>query len=212
VENVIEWYKENGRLNLPWRNTSNPWVILLAGCLLRKTTSRQVERIYSDFIQKYSTPHMIIADSISNIQDSIVSLGLGNIRARQMKIMAEQIITENNGKVPSSFKALKKLHGVGNYIASEVCLIAFGESRALMDTNMIRLLKRVFVTMGSPRKRPHTDKELWKFASEFVPQDILKAKMYNFGVLDLGNSICTSRNPQCDFCPCLAFCAYYQDN
>lgn len=199
VRKIIEWYELNGRKHLPWRNASDAWEVLIAGMLLRKTTSGQVERIFSKFVKKYPTPLALSNAPIAEVRNIISSLGMANVRTKQLIKIADQLHNNKDGIIPTNFEELTELYGVGNYIASEIFLIAYDIPKALLDTNMIRVLNRVFSVEPS-RKRAHTDPKLWKFANSIVPYDPLEARKYNFGVLDFASSVCKARNPSCDSC------------
>jgi len=207
---IVKWYDLRGRKDLPWRNTKDPWRVLIAGILLRKTTAKQVLNIYNDFILKYPTASHIVEVDEKNIRKEIITLGMENIKAGQLKTASLKIIEDYNNQIPVEYNQLKSLKGVGDYIASEIQLIAYDIPKPLLDRNMIRIISRVF-SVTSKNKRPHTDKELWRFASLLVPLDIDQAKCFNFGILDLGDLICTARNPKCVQCPILSICDYGND-
>ncbi len=206
-ERVVEWYKKHGRKNLLWRRTKDPWKVLVAAFLLRKTTSKQVEKIYLDFLMRFPTPADVQKSSEEEIKSIIRPLGIENQRARHLKKIASIIMHEFNGKIPCSKERLKKLPGVGDYIAAEVLLAACGKPEPLLDRNMIRVIERFF-GIRSSKKRPHTDPELWRFAKKLVPESADVAKDFNYGVLDLAQTVCTAKNPNCGKCPLADLCSY----
>jgi len=202
---LMEWYDLNGRKNLPWRNTKDTWRVLVAGILLRKTTVNQVLEVYDDFILKYPTAAHIIEADDEELRRESLTLGMENIKIEQLKAASRTITEEHDSQVPAEYSQLKSLKGVGDYIASEIQLIAYDVPRPLLDRNMIRIISRVF-SFASEKKRPHTDKALWRFAGLLVPSDIDKERRFNFGVLDLGYLVCSARSPKCTVCPVSSVC------
>jgi len=205
---VIEWYKKYGDAHLPWRNTSDPWALLVAAFLLRKTTVAQVVRVYGEFLRRFPTPESLLEADRDAVEELIRPLGIERQRARHLKELAEHIVRRFGGKVPCDKEKLKELPGVGDYIASEVLLGACGKPEPLLDRNMIRVIERVF-GVKSTKKRPHTDPNMWSFAKMLVPDNPEEAKAFNYGVLDFARKICTAKNPKCNECPIRDICHHY---
>ena len=109
--------------------------------------------------------------------------------------------------IPCERDKLKELPGVGDYIASEVLLVACGQPEPLLDRNMLRVIERVF-GVKSAKKRPHIDPAMWSFARLLVPKDPELAEKFNFGVLDFARKICTAEKPYCSTCPVKDLCSY----
>ncbi len=204
---IIRWYNESGDKNLPWRNTDDPWAILIAAFFLRKTTTAQVVKVYEKFLRKYPKPEDLLSADISEIRELIRPLGIEHQRAIHIKKIAEHIKSEFGGKIPCTRNELKKLPGVGDYIAAEVLLGACNKPEPLLDRNMIRIIERVF-GIKSQKKRPHIDPKMWTFAKMLVPENPKEAKAFNYGILDLARKICTAKNPRCDKCPIKDLCVY----
>ena len=206
---VVEWYRRCGDRFLPWRRTSDPWSVLVAAFLLRKTTVSQVDKIYEELMKKYPTPKALLSADEEELKELLRPLGIENQRSRHLKQLAERIEREFGGKVPCSKEELKELPGVGDYIAAEVLLASCGVPEPLLDRNMIRVIERVF-GVKSEKKRPHTDPEIWSFAKSLVPENLEEAKQFNYGVLDLARKVCRARKPRCSVCPVKSICAYYE--
>jgi A/G-specific adenine glycosylase len=117
--------------------------------------------------------------------------------------LAQIVATEHRGEIPHLKEELLELPGIGDYIANAVLCFAYGESVPLLDTNIIRILERVF-GIRSSKVRARTDKELWKAVERIIPPG--KAKEFNLAMLDLAALICTSRNPKCSICPTADIC------
>ena len=173
--------------------------------MLQKTDSKKALSVYPSFIKKYPTPKHLAEANLGTLRREIHLLGISD-RARRLKATAKTILRLHGGKVPSERKQLLNLLGVGDYIANAVLCFAFAEDVPLLDTNVIRVIKRVF-SVESSKKRARTDKKLWQFAGSLVPQG--KAVGYNRGILDFAASVCTARNPNCQNCPIRELCDYY---
>jgi A/G-specific adenine glycosylase len=206
---IIYWFNKFGE-SFPWRDTSDPWHILIAAIMLRKTTTKQVNKIFPTFIKQFPNSYTVKDASIEFVEEQIKSLGLEKRRAKEIKMMAEVINTRYNGRVPSAENDLLSIPGVGKYIASEVMLSAFKKKKPLLDTNMIRVINRVF-GYKSERKRPREDKELWIFAEKLVPKEATDARRFNYGVLDFARLICKAQKPLCPICTLNDMCIYYSE-
>jgi len=202
---ILSFWDAHGRKDLPWRKTKDPWSILLSELLLRKTTSKQAIPVF----EKISSINMLSLAKmkVDEIELIIRPLGISRVRAHQIKSTAE-IICEAGTTALHSIQFLESLPGVGKYTVNSVLCFAFGLPKPALDTNMIRILERVF-NFNSRRSRPREDKELWEFASSLVPSD--ECREYNWGVLDFGALICKSRKPNCAECQIAKVCIYYKD-
>lgn len=203
---IIEWYRRHGQRELPWRRTKDPWMILVAAVMLRRTTTRQVLRVYNEFIKRYSQPGLLLNADLTEVELLMKSLGLRH-RARQLLELADYIVKELEGKIPCSREKLKKLPGIGDYTASEVLLVYCDEPVPLLDTNMVRVLFRIFGAKPS-KQSPYKDSKYYGFVTSLVPKDPEIAKCFNYGVLDFAREICTARKPQCGRCLLNDICTY----
>jgi len=198
---MIEYYMKHGR-QFPWRTTRDPWKVILSELLLRKTTSKQVERVFPKLAEY--TPCELADEDIKAVESILKPLGIFRERARIIKLVAQRIC--NIETVPADEKELMKLPGVGKYVANAVLCISYGQPKPLLDRNMIRVLHRVF-GVESKKSRPHTDKELWRFAESLVPSSCCRE--FNWGVLDFAAEICTARHPKCSKCPLKSICSHF---
>ncbi len=200
---VIDWFNQHGR-DFPWRKTTDPYQVLIAEILLRRTTASAVSRVFPDFVNRFDSPLRLTTARESTIARALTSLGLQTIRAHQIKKMASVIVSDYDSKTPRSHEALMSLPGVGRYIASAVRNFAFGESIPLVDGNVVHFLSRIFdVRFAGP-----SDPKAWEFTKQFGGAH--KAKLY-WGIIDLVASICRRRNPRCDICPQSKVCAWYSN-
>ena len=198
-ELVVNYYKREGR-DFPWRNTKNPWNILLSEVLLRKTTAKQAAIIYKK-ISGFSIADFVNFDN-EKLSEILKYLGMQNERARLLKKIAEQVNTHGISNLQDA-NFLDSLPGIGPYARNAVLCFAYNQPVPTLDRNMIRILQRVF-SIKSDKSRPRTDKALWNIASIFVPLDFYKE--YNWGILDISAAFCRPRKPKCDICPLNNIC------
>lgn len=198
---VINWYRQNGR-NLPWRATNDPYKIMVAEFLLQKTDVEKVKVVYEEFIFRWPTVHLLSKEAVSSISNVIQPLGL-RYRATRLKSTAKAVVKKFGGKIPETREKLLELPGVGRYIASAVECFAYNKPKAVLDTNIIRILNRV-LGIKSDKNRPREDSRLWNLAQTLVPSN--NAKDYNWGLLDYGALICKSKEPLCSECVLHSIC------
>jgi A/G-specific adenine glycosylase len=161
--------------------------------------------LYAKFLVKYPDPGTLSQAQLEELENLIRPLGMEHKRATLLKTVASEIVQKNSGRIPASLEELLKLPGVGLYAANAVLCFAYGKDVPLVDTNAIRIFKRVFC-FKSQRRRPKDDPRLWEFARDIIPHG--KAKDFNLAVIDLVHEICTPKKPRCVACPLKAFCKY----
>lgn len=201
---MLHYWESIGRHDLPWRTTDDPWQILLAEILLRKTTSKQALSVFEQL--KAVRPEVMRDMDSSELAEILKPLGIHEVRAQQMKDIAAGV-AENDDESLLSDDFLRSFRGIGRYISNSVRCCAFGVDVPALDTNMIRVIQRVF-GWQSERKRAREDKKLWAFAETLVPAN--KCREFNWGVLDFGALVCTHRNPKCTNCLLNQHCNYYR--
>ena len=194
---LINWFMSNGR-DFYWRRVGlSPWQFLLLEMCLHRTKASQVERVSSELFELGETPSAFLANS-RKLSPLLDSLGL-NWRTENLASAAEYVINRFSGHVPDNWQELVAIPGVGNYIASAVECFAFGKERVLMDTNTVRIAKRVLGKSDLPTWRLRL--ALHRMAGTQGP-DV----PWNQALLDLGALVCTSRAPKCETCPVRASC------
>ncbi|MCL4876223.1 MAG: hypothetical protein KJ064_06180 [Anaerolineae bacterium] len=203
---ILIYWDEHGRHDLPWRQTNDPWKLLIAEVLLRKTMSWQAVEVYKQMSRL--TPEEIVNIDRDVLEKMLQPLGLYKVRASQLKTIAASVAEQmREGGIPfQSDEFLRSLPGIGYYISNAVRCCAYGYPLPTLDTNMIRVIQRVF-DWQSKRKRPREDREFWKFAETLVPT--WRSKEFNWGILDLGAAVCLPKNPKCDTCVLNRICLYY---
>lgn len=201
---LSSWARNNLR-DLPWRNTADPYRILVAEILLQKTTTNQARQAYEELINKYPTVEALSCADIGSLRKMLAATGLPN-RATRLKRIGQVLIREFHGIIPRDRVHLASLPGVGSYISSAIACFAYGQRVPLVDSNVIRIFSRFF-GVNSKNPRPRNDPLLWRFAAEVVPSH--NPIMYHQALLDLSAIVCTDRRPKCDICPLRARCRSY---
>lgn len=169
-----------------------------------RTKASQVSPIFKDFMIKYPSLADFLNSQSEIIKQLFSSLGL-HFRAIFFEEIIIKIKKEFNNEIPNNIKDLKSLKGIGNYSANAILCFGFNQRRALLDTNFIRIYKRVF-NIQSKTKTPKNDKYLWEFSEFLLPEK--NFVRFNYSILDLGGIICKSRNPQCNICPLGIICNF----
>lgn len=195
VRSIARWYGRHGR-NLPWRRTRNPYVILLSEIMLQQTQVARVVDKLPHFLQRFPNLATLARSPRADVIRAWHGLGY-NSRAVRLHRLAFHVQTEYAGHIPRSIKELRALPGVGRYTAHALACFAFGQSVAVVDTNVQRVLQRLF-----PRASRGID--IWEFAATLLPRR--SAYSWNQSLMDLGAAICTARSPDCPRCPLTQTC------
>lgn len=205
VKLILDWFKNNKR-EFSWRTLNlTPFQLLVAEIMLQKTNASQVENIFPSFIEIYPNPENIANISEDDLANLLQPLGLFNRRARDIKKTAEIIL--DLGNVPSEKKDLLNLPGVGDYIANAVLCFAFNKKMPIIDTNVGRVMKRVF--SFPVKSAPSRDKKLAERMEGLIPDRYFKE--FNYAILDMAALICIPRKPRCEECLLTTICEYYMN-
>jgi len=202
---LLNWWLKKERERLPWRETRDPYSVLVAEIMLRKTDVSKVLSIYSSFLKKYPNFESIVKASEEEIMEHLKPLGIYRYRARQLKRIAELVCTRYGGELPKNLKELIKLPGVGRYIASAIACFVWNQRVPVVDVNVIRVLSRVFNLKVGPSS--HKNTKIWEFAESLLPMNLIRE--YNLALIDIGRHICLPSKPKCNACPLKEMCAYF---
>lgn len=201
---VKDWGSENLR-SFPWRETRDPYRLLMAEFMLLRTQAKQVEPVYRKFISKYPSLEDLAGTSREDIHDILGPLGL-SWRADRVYETLRKLEEEYDLIVPTEKDVLLDLPGVSHYIAGAVRCFALGKPEALVDANTVRIAGRLFGLEIKDSSR-RTDR-FHRLIGELVDPE--KPRYYNLSMLDLGAKICTSRSPDCPSCPLIDLCCHGQ--
>ena len=201
---LLAWYARHGR-DLPWRRTRAPYRVLVSEIMLQQT---QVERVipkYRQFLRRFPSLRALAAAPVEEVRHLWYPLGY-NARPLRLHAIARESVARYGGRLPDDADRLRALPGVGRYTAGAVLSFAYGRDVAVLDTNVRRVLARVFL---GPRRtaRLRGDRGLWALAERLVPAG--RGYDFNQALMDFGATWCTSRRPRCPACPMRAFCATY---
>jgi A/G-specific adenine glycosylase len=202
---LLEWFRQHGR-DLPWRRTRDPYKILVSEVMLQQTQVERVRGYYRQFVREYPTVRDLAAAQAARVRESWDGLGY-YARARNLHAAARTIVRRHGGRFPRHLEELRDLPGVGRYTAGAVASFAYGEPAPILDTNVRRLLSRVFVQRQAVRQA-QTDRRLWVLAETVIP--VGEAWAMNQALMDFGATVCTARNPKCPCCPLRSLCALFE--
>lgn len=203
---LIAWQKQHGRHDLPWQNTRDPYAVWLSEVMLQQTQVAAVIPYYARFLARFPTLAALASASL----DEVLALwsGLGYYsRGRNLHRAAQEIVAQHSGQFPVALDAVMALPGIGRSTAAAIQVFAFGKREAILDGNVKRVLARVRGIAGYPGETV-VAAQLWHAAEIILPKTGLRA--YTQGLMDLGATVCTRRNPLCRECPVQALCVAFK--
>jgi A/G-specific adenine glycosylase len=204
---LINWYQQNKR-DLPWRHTTDPYVIWLSEIILQQTRVEQGLPYFNRFLEKYPTvSHFAAAD-----EDEVLHLwqGLGYYsRGRNMLVTARLVQENYGGKFPSAWDQLIKLKGIGAYTAAAIASFAANEARAVVDGNVYRVLARYY-GITEPVNGTQGKKTFQQLADEVLNRD--EPALHNQAMMEFGAMLCKPKNPACGICPVRLGCYAFKHN
>lgn len=203
---LLQWYADEKR-DLPWRATRDPYAILVSEMMLQQTQVDRVLPKYYQFLAAFPTLADLANASTADVISVWVPLGY-NTRAVRLQSIARQVLAEHDGRIPDTIEELLTLKGIGRYTAGAIACFAYHKQVAPVDTNIRRVLHRIFLGLDSPEPKI-SDAQMLTLAERVLPPD--EAYNWNQALMDLGATICTSNTPRCTQCPVQAACAAYAE-
>jgi A/G-specific adenine glycosylase len=203
-QRLLAWYRRHGR-DLPWRTTSDPYHILVSEIMLQQTQVDRVLPKYHEWLAKFPSLEALAAASERDVTATWYPLGY-NIRPRRLHTIARESVAQYGGQLPADRATLLSFKGIGEYTAGAIRSFAFRERAAILDTNVARVLFRVFVGHGDPKSHA-MKRHLWTVSEAVLPaRNVFD---FNQALMDFGAMVCVARNPRCLVCPmkndCRAF-------
>jgi A/G-specific adenine glycosylase len=188
-KSLLDWYDKNGRHELPWRLTNNPYKVYVSEIMLQQTQVKTVlERFYFPFLEAFPTLHDVASSDLDDVLKKWEGLGYYT-RARNLHAAARLC----NGELPGTARELISLPGIGRSTAHAIAAFAYKEPLPIMDANVKRILHRYFAL------EERDERKLWEYAyTLFDPSHPFE---YNQAMMDVGSSVCLRKNPQCLLCP-----------
>lgn len=202
-DRIVCWFDDNQR-EYPWRQTTDPFKVLIAEMMLRRTKADQVKPVYERIFMEYSDIESFADADEDKIKKMLYPLGL-EWRTPAFILVAREIREKYQCQVPQERNELMTLPGVGDYVAGAVLSIAYGKREWIVDSNIVRVFKRYFgITTSSEGRRNKNIIETAKlYASADDPRNV------NLALLDFAALICTPKNPNHEKCPLKAECHFF---
>ena len=198
------WFRRHHR-KLPWRETRDPYRVLVSELMLQQTQVSRVVDFYHRFLDRFPDLHALAKAPPRRVLEAWEGLGY-YARARNLHKLARHVTREHDGVLPDHPERLRELPGVGAYTAGAVASFAYEKRAALVDTNVARVLLRVFAPHLHPKSGPGL-KRAWELAEQVLPRTGKAAWTHNQAVMELGALICTARVARCGQCPVRSLCA-----
>ena len=206
-DRLLTWYRRHGR-DLPWRKTGDPYHILVSEIMLQQTQVDRVLPKYTEWLDKYPSLEALARAPEREVTDTWYPLGY-NIRPKRLQTIARESVARYGGRLPADEQTLLSFKGIGAYTAGAIRSFAFRERAAILDTNVARLLFRVFVGNGDPKSHA-MKRHLWRVSEALVP--VRHVFDFNQALMDLGAMVCVARNPKCLVCPMAKSCRAFPFN
>jgi A/G-specific adenine glycosylase len=199
---LLRWFRQYGR-DLPWRRTRDPYRVMVSEFMLQQTQVSRVEAYYHRFIDRYPSIESLAAAEPGTVRESWEGLGYYR-RADNLHRLAQEVVQDRAGVIPSDPAELRRLPGVGRYTAGAVASFAFEHPSPAVDTNVARVIRRAFHPRAPARALVN---RLWSTAEQIMPRRGKTAWAFNQGIMELGALICTARIARCGECPVRSACA-----
>jgi len=200
---LLLWFIKNKRA-YPWRETRDPFRVLIAEMMLQRTKADQVLGVYNNFFSEFDSPNEIVHADLKKLQKILHPLGL-RWRVKNFKDVCKSLIKNFDGKIPDTRTKLIILPGVGEYVAGIILSVGFNKPEWVVDSNIVRVFKRYFGILTT--KEGRRDKYVIELAQAYIR--VKEPKRANLALLDFATLICASRNPKCTSCLLSDTCHYY---
>jgi A/G-specific adenine glycosylase len=201
------WFRATGR-DLPWRRTRDPYRILVSELMLQQTQVSRVVPKYEEFLAAFPTLLDVARARPARVREAWSGLGY-YARARNLHALARHVTDrgrDTSATLPPDVASLRALPGIGAYTAGAVSSFAYERRAELVDTNVARVLKRVFAPEADIGRGPG-QRRVWSIAREILPRTGRAAWTHNQALMELGALICTARVARCGECPVRSLCA-----
>jgi A/G-specific adenine glycosylase len=207
VAEILRWYAASAR-DLPWRRqTATAWNVLVSEIMLQQTPVTRVLPAYHAWLARWPTPPSLAEAPVADAVRQWGRLGYPR-RAVRLHAAAQVITDRHGGEVPCSIADLRALPGVGSYTAAAVASFAFGQRHAVLDTNVRRVLARLF---GGQEQPPASQSAAEvRLAESLLPAEPRLAARWSVAVMELGALVCAAARPRCGECPVAAACSWHR--
>ncbi|HKW39606.1 MAG TPA: A/G-specific adenine glycosylase [Gemmatimonadales bacterium] len=218
---LLAWWRRAAR-DLPWRHTRDPYRVLVSEVMLQQTQVSRVAEYYPRFLERFPDLGSLAAAPARAVREAWDGLGY-YARARNLHRLAKGVARRHHATLPETPEELVKLPGIGPYTAGAVATFAYEKPVPAVDTNVRRVIQRVFFGSGEwgvvrsvagrrqsarrkvPLPTPHS-RQIWELARALVPKNGKRAWKFNQAIMELGALICVARKPKCPECPVRPTC------
>lgn len=204
AQRMVAWQGQQGRQNLPWQHTRDPYRVWLSEIMLQQTQVSTVLDYYPGFLRRFPT----VASLAEAPEDDVLGLwsGLGYYsRARNLHRCAQEVMARFGGQFPTNAADLQSLPGIGRSTAAAIAAFCFHERVAILDGNVKRVLTRV-LGYGADLALLASERRLWDLAEGLLPAQASDMPAYTQALMDLGATVCLPRRAQCELCPVAGDC------
>lgn len=201
-KNLTEWGKDNFR-QFQWRQSRTPYSVLISELLLRRTTAKAVKGVFKEFMCLYPNLGALSQAEARELERFLSKIGYHKQRTKILVDLANYILIKYSGEIPRSKEDLLEIPNIGDYTANAILSLGYGIPSAMVDSNVERILGRVFLKHLSKRTHSMIQRVAESLAPTKDNQD------YNYALLDLGALVCKYGRPRCNLCPISKFCDYY---
>ena len=201
---LLIWYDKHKR-KMPWRDCENPYKTWISEIMLQQTRVDQAIPYFHRFMERFPTVYELAEADQQEVLKIWEGLGYYS-RARNLHHAAKSVVSDFNGKIPDNDKDIRKLKGVGPYTASAVLSIAYSRPHAVVDGNVLRVLTR-YLGIEDDIRSSRTKNTIQEAADELLDHN--RPGDFNQAMMELGATVCTPSNPECEVCPINADCTAY---
>jgi len=209
---LLAWWARAAR-DLPWRRTRDPYRVLVSEFMLQQTQVSRVAEYYPRFIERFPDLETLANAKPRAVREAWDGLGY-YARASNLHALARVVSKDHDGMLPDEPEELINLPGIGPYTAGAVASFAYEKPVPAVDTNVARVIRRVFIGEDRQRltpqrltpqrltpQRPIPQRLIWALAAALVPKTGKRAWKFNQAIMELGALICVARRPKCEQCP-----------
>ena len=202
---LLAWFEQHRR-DLPWRHTRDPYAILVSEIMLQQTQVDRVLPYWQAWMERWPTVHALAETPVAEVIRAWKGLGY-NRRAVNLQ-RAAQAVVDRGGEFPDTVDGLMDLPGIGPYTAGAVACFAFEQDVAFIDTNMRRVLHRIFIGVDVPRPTV-ADRAVLEIAADAIPRG--QGWTWNQAIMEFGAIHCTAKKPLCMICPVQEQCSAFPE-
>ncbi|EKD78249.1 MAG: hypothetical protein ACD_41C00384G0004 [uncultured bacterium] len=205
-QKLLRWYRVHGR-TLPWRHTHDPYKILLSEMMLQQTQVDRVIERYTCWLKRFPTVQSLGQASPADALRAWSGLGY-NRRALALHQIAQHVVNEHHGRFSKDVNDLMKFKGIGEYTAHAIAVFAYRQPVPLVDTNIKRVLGRIFLGYKQLARQRDEEDVFWELSRQIIARS-KRSYDLNQGLMDFGALVCTAKQPKCHTCPMQTICKSY---